>query len=125
MSGAKKTVNRQSFGPNETDINLCYFVCWDTTPDLDDEAADRWAHFTHDEDAVEFFKLKSKDDTLYVWKGELGISKADKQFDWFQTHWSKNLNSHHVDASTPGKGYRWSNGTFEEFDSLEFEEEEN
>ena len=30
-----------------------------------------------------------------------------------------------ADASTSGKGYRWSNGTFEEFDSLESEEEEN
>ncbi|MGF6173222.1 MAG: hypothetical protein ACREEJ_04985 [Ensifer adhaerens] len=125
MTDQGKPIARQPFGPSQTDLDLCYFVCWDRSPEPEDGVAERWAHFTDNEDAVAYFKEKSKDETLFVWKGELGISKVDSQFDWFHTNWSKNLRSHLVEQETSGKGYRWSRDAFEEFDSLDIEEEES
>jgi len=124
MAKTSKTPNRQPFGPNETDANLCYFVCWDTEYDNEDGTAERWAHFTHNDDALAYFAEKIKDADLFVWKGELGISQIDQHYDWFRTQWSKNLDKHLTQKSADGKGYRFSNDAFEAFDPLEFEEEE-
>ncbi|WP_106752671.1 hypothetical protein [Pannonibacter carbonis] len=124
MAAASKGVKRQAFGPNETDINLCYFVCWDVTATPEDGIANSWAHFTDREDAAEYFGLKSKDAKTFVWQGELGISKADGHFDWYSTNWSRNLDAQMPHKQAAGKGYRFTNDVFEEFDALEFEEEE-
>lgn len=124
MANSPKTVKRQPFGPNETDIDLCYFVSWDSEYDPEDGVAERWAHFSNNEDALAYFAEKIKNTDLFVWKGELGISEVDNTFDWFHTQWSKNLEEHLTHKQAPGKGYRFSNDAFEAFDSLEFEEEE-
>lgn len=124
MAAPSKTVKRQPFGPNETDLNLCYFVCWDIDYSPEDGVADRWAHFTDQEDAAAYFTEKCKDSSLFVWKGELGVAKSDGHFDWFRTQWSKSLDAHLANKPASGMGYRFSNDAFEAFEPLEFEEEE-
>lgn len=124
MANTSKTVKRQPFGPSETDINLCYFVCWDSELDAEGGVAERWAHFNDRDDAHAYYAEKSKDADLFVWKGELGVSKADGHFDWYYTQWSKSLEKHLTQKPAQGMGYRFSNDAFEAFEPLEFEEEE-
>lgn len=124
MADKSKSVKRQPFGPNETDINLCYFVCWDADFDPEGGVAESWAHFTDKNDAAAYFSEKCKDASLFVWKGELGIAKSDDHFDWFHTQWSKSLDAHLTQKPANGMGYRFSNDAFEAFEPLEFEEEE-
>ncbi|KAA3516877.1 hypothetical protein G6L63_13315 [Agrobacterium vitis] len=124
MADTSKTVKRQPFGPNETDINLCYFVCFDSELPTDGDVAERWVHFNDNDDALAYFADKSKDASLFVWKGELAIAKGDGQFDWFFTQWSKSLEKQLTQKSAKGMGYRFSNDAFEAFEPLEFEEEE-
>ncbi len=124
MAHKTKTVLRQPFGPNSTDFQLSYFVCWDRNHDLEDGIAESWAHFTDKEDAAAYFEQKAQDQSLYVWKGELGVAESDGQFDWFHTEWSKNLDAHLTEKPAKDKGYRFSNDAFEAFDPLEIEEEE-